>query len=512
MMSVPLNLPKLCVCIGHSDSLRARELALASCDHGEALLELRIDMLSDPPAGPEIIASLRARHPDVSVLATCRHQGNGGHFRGSINDQLGLLRRAVRAGADIVDIEIETIDARPRSLQPFRGSATTLASYHDFDSTPDLGPVMRRLEDTGADIYKVATKVVRPSDNLRLLGLCRSYPNMVVAGMGPTGVPTRLCSPALGGLFAYAAPDSFEPPGGGGGPRLEGPPTAPGQVTVSSARQLYRVERGGADTRIYAVVAKPVGHSKSPLIHNRAFKATGYDGIYLPILVEPRHIGDLVRTIREMPLSGVSVTIPHKQTVIEHLDLIDPLAEGIGAVNTIYWKNGSLVGTNTDAIGITAPLGKRVNLNRASALVVGNGGAAKAAVVALKQQGAKVAVTGRNPGRVARLARHHGVESIRFDRLDNRYFEVLVQATPVGMLPDVDGNLFPDRIPADLVFDLVYNPLETALLRHAAEEGKTVISGIEMFVEQAAAQFRIWTGIDAPRGVMREAVLARTVK
>ena len=299
---------------------------------------------------------------------------------------------------------------------------------------------------------------------------------------------------------------------GGSAPRLEGPPTAPGQVTASSARQLYRVERGTADTRIYAVVAKPVGHSKSPLIHNRAFRASGYDGLYVPMLVEPGHIGDLVRTMREMPLSGVSVTIPHKQSVVEHLDSIDSLAEGIGAVNTIYWKNGSLVGTNTDAIGITAPLGKRMNLRGASALVVGNGGAAKAAVVALRQRGVQVAVTGRNPRRVGRLARLHAVEAIDFTQLGDRYFDVLVQATPVGMLPNVNGNLFPDRIPADVVFDLVYNPLETALLKRAAEAGKVVVSGIEMFVEQAAAQFQIWTGLDAPRDVMREAVLARTVK
>ena len=511
-MSVPPNLPGICVCIGQKNPSRARQLAIASCDHGEALLELRIDMLSEPSCGPEIIGSVRGRHPDVTVLATCRLQGNGGHLSGSIDDQLDLLRKAVRAGADIVDIEIETIDANPRSLHAFGGSVTTLASYHNFERTPDLGPVMHRLEETGADIYKVATKVVRPSDNLRLLGLCRDYPNMVVAGMGATGVPARLCSPLMGGLFTYAAPDSFTSPDGESAPRLEGPPTAPGQVTASSARQLYRVEGGTADTRIYAVVAKPVGHSKSPLIHNRAFRATGYDGIYVPMLVEPGHIGDLVQTVRETPISGISVTIPHKQSVVEHLDSIDSLAEGIGAVNTIYWKNGSLAGTNTDAAGITAPLEKRMNLKGASSLVVGNGGAAKAAVVALKQRGVQVAVTGRNPRRVGRLARIQAVEAIEFTQLGDRYFDVLVQATSVGMLPNVEGNLFPDRIPADVVFDLVYNPLETALLKRAAEDGKVVISGIEMFVEQAAAQFQIWTGLDAPRDVMREAVLARTVK
>jgi 3-dehydroquinate dehydratase/shikimate dehydrogenase len=511
-MSIPSELPKICVCIGHADVARSQALALASCDHGETLLELRIDMLSDPSCGAEIVGSIRDRHPGATVLATCRREGNGGYFRGSIDQQVDLLRRAVEAGAAGVDVEIETIEQEPRSLRPFDESVTTLASYHNFDRTPDLGPVMRRLEKTGADIYKVATRVVRPSDNLKLLALCRDRPNIVVAGMGETGALARLYSPPLGALFTYAAPDSFDLADGERVSRLEGPPTAPGQVAAASARHLYRVQRGTPDTRIYAVIAKPVGHSKSPLIHNRAFKARGFDGIYVPLLVERGHISDFFRTMREMPLSGVSVTIPHKQSVIRHLDSIDPLAEGVGAVNTIYWKNGMLAGTNTDAVGITAPLAKRVNLRGARSLVVGNGGAAKAAVAALKQHGANVAVTGRNARRVGRLARLHGVGSIEFARLGEHYFDVLVQATSVGMLPNVNGNLFPDRIPADVVFDLVYNPLETALLKCAAEEGKVAISGIEMFVEQAAAQFQIWTGLDAPREVMREAVLAPTVR
>ncbi len=511
-MSIPTQLPKICVCIGHPDACQARALAIASCDNGETFLELRIDMLSDPSCVAEIVGSVLRRHPKVTVIGTCRRTGNGGHFPGSIEQQLDLLRRGVEAGASIVDVEIETIEQEPRSLRPLGESAITLASYHNFVRTPALGPVMHRLERTGADIFKVATKVARPSDNLKLLGLCRERPNLVVAGMGETGAPARLYATSLGGLFTYAAPDSFDAPDGEAAPRLEAPPTASGQVAASSARKLYRVQCGTPDTRIYAVVAKPVGHSKSPLIHNRAFEAKGYDGIYVPMLVEPVDISDFFRTMREMPLSGVSVTIPHKQSVIPHLDLIDPVAEGIGAVNTIYWKNGKLAGTNTDAVGITAPLERRVNLKGARSLVVGNGGAAKAAVVALKQHGADVAVTGRNPRRVGRLARLHGVGAIDFAQLGDRYFDVLVQATSVGMLPKVDDSLFPDRIPADVVFDLVYNPLETALLKRAAEDNKVVISGIEMFVEQAAAQFQIWTGHDAPRELMREAVLARTVK
>ena len=509
MPSLP-KLSKICICVGHSDAARSEAVALASCERGATLLELRIDMLADPTAAPGIVRRIRRSCPEVKVIATCRRSGNGGQFQGSIDSQVSLLLGAVHAGASLVDIEIETVEHAPGTLLRFAGRATTLVSYHNFDRTPPLAPVIERLEGTGADILKVATNVRRPTDNLRLLSLCDGRSDMVVAGMGETGAVARLLSPSRGGLFSYVAPDPVDV---AAGPRstIQSVPTAPGQVPASAATGLYRLQLASARTKAFAVIAKPVGHSKSPLIHNSAFKATGYDGMYVPMLVEPGHISDFFCLMRELPLSGVSVTIPHKQSVIPHLDDIETSAQEIGAVNTIYWSGDRLVGSNTDANGITAPLGKRVRLNGSKALVVGNGGAAKAAVVALNRSGADVVVTGRSAQRVGDLARHHGVRACEFSRAGDQHYDVLVQATSVGMAPDTGGNLFPDEIPADVVFDLVYNPLETALLRHAAKEGKEVISGIEMFIEQAAAQFRTWTGLEAPRDIMRDSVLERTV-
>ena len=501
------QLPKTCVCIGYDEAARSEAVALASCEQGESLLELRIDMLADPSAGPGIVRRVVSAYPEVSVVATCRLARNGGHFNGSIDEQLSLLLEAVDAGASIVDVEIETLEQAPGALRSFVGRAATLASFHDFERTPDLGEVMLRLDATGADIHKVATQVRRPTDNASLLELCRERPNLVVAGMGATGSTTRLLSPSRGGLFSYVAPDPLDMRTGSETRRIVSLPTAPGQVPASAARKLYRLQEAGHKTAVFAVIAKPVGHSKSPLIHNSAFKATGFDGLYVPMLVEPGHIEDFFRLLRALPLTGVSVTIPHKRSVMHHLDAVDASAQEIGAVNTIHWDMGRLVGSNTDANGITAPLSKRVRLKATKALVVGNGGAAKAAVVALKRKGANVVVTGRNPRRVGALARHHGVRACEFPEVGKERFDILVQATPVGMTPDSQGNLFPSKIPAEIVFDLVYNPLETALLRHAAAEGKEAISGIEMFVEQAAAQFRIWTGMDAPVEAMRRAVL-----
>ena len=512
-MPIPHQLPEICVCIGHSDARHAADLALASCDHGESFLELRIDLLDDPSAGPEIVERIMRSHPSATILATCRRRPNGGQFTGSIEQQVAILLEAVAAGARIVDVEIEALDEESNALDPFRPICTTLVSFHDFVRTPELDPVIGRLAASGADILKVATRVQRPSDNLRLLALCEGRDNVVVTGMGETGSVARLGALARGGLFTYAAPDTYHPAGSESSLGLSASPTAPGQVSANTARDLYRVQAASAETKIFAVIAKPVGHSLSPLIHNRSFKDRGYDGLYVPLLVEPRDIPDFLHTARTLPLHGASVTIPHKQSVIPHLDRVDEATSEIGAVNTIYRDQQlRLCGTNTDAQGIVRPLSQRITLAGARVLVVGNGGAARAAIVALKREGVKVAVTGRNPERVRRLASQLGSNAIAFKRLGGQYFDALVQTTPVGMSPNTDGNLFPDKIPADVVFDLVYNPLTTALLRNASAQKKVMISGIEMFVEQAAAQFQIWTGLVAPQDVMRAAVLERRVE
>ena len=511
-MPSPPQPPKICVCIGHPDARHAADLALACCGHGESFLELRIDLLEDPTAGPRIVDRVMRDHPSTTVLATCRRTPNGGQFAGTIQQQVAILLEAIVAGASIVDVEIEAFAEKPDVLEPFRGICTTLVSFHDFAQTPELGPVIRRLAATGADILKVATRFLHPSDNLRLLALCQGRDNVVVTGMGETGSIARLASVARGGLFTYAAPDAYPSVASPDRLELSAAPTAPGQVSAEAARELYRVQAASPGTRLFAVIAKPVGHSLSPLIHNRSFEAREYDGLYVPLLVEPDDIADFFCAARDLPVHGASVTIPHKQSVIPHLDRVDEAASEIGAVNTVYWDRGRLHGTNTDAQGIVKPLSQRVSLAKAHVLVVGNGGAARAAIVCLKREGARVAVTGRNPGRVRGLASQLKVEAVPFERLDSEYFDVLVQATSIGMLPHAEGNLFPGRIPADVVFDLVYNPLETALLKHARAEKKLTIGGIEMFVEQAAAQFRIWTGMEAPRNVMRSVVLERTVK
>ena len=265
------------------------------------------------------------------------------------------------------------------------------------------------------------------------------------------------------------------------------------------------MEKLGRTARIYGVIAEPVRHSISPAVHNRAFQSRRIDAVYLPFLVTPVHLRDFFSMADKLPLAGFSVTIPHKQKILRYLDVVDPLARRIGAVNTVWRKAGKWRGTNTDTDGVTSPLSKHIRLQNASILIAGNGGAARGAAFALSDAGAKVTLVGRNPDRVRALAKVCAADAVQREQLDTKYFDAVVHATPLGMFPNVNDCFFNGRIPADVVLDMVYNPLETVLVRHAREQKKVVVTGLEMFIEQAVRQFEIWTGEAAPRAVMEKA-------
>jgi 3-dehydroquinate dehydratase/shikimate dehydrogenase len=430
------------------------------------------------------------------ILATCRRHQNHGRFNGATGDQLRILEIAVENGACAVDVEIETAELVASKLSMFSGRAQLIVSYHNYENTPQIDQVIKRMTRVPADIYKLVTTARKPSDSARVLAAAKSSSRvkMVVLAMGELGFPTRVLSTSWGGIFTYAAP-------------MHAQGTAAGQVSARQLRHLYRIEKVTKSAKVFGVIAEPVRHSLSPVIHNRAFQARRLDAVYLPFLVSPPQLRDFFVAADKMPIAGFSVTIPHKQKVLRYLDNVDPLARRIGAVNTVWKKAGKWRGTNTDAIGVVNPLSKHLRLAKATVLVAGNGGAARGAASALIEAGATVSLVGRNPDRVRALARMCGGEPLLRDQAEARKFDVLVHATPLGMFPNVNDCFFRNSIPADIVFDMVYNPLDTLLIQHAREQGKTVIQGLEMFIEQAAKQFEIWTGETAPRSVMEKAAL-----
>jgi len=488
-------LPKVCVALGFTNASEYLDAVRREVLEGESFFEFRLDYLQDPGEGVVVIRRLLTEMPEIFILATCRRTGNHGSFAGSIEAQLRILHAAVDAGAQAVDVEIESAELALAEMAPFRERAVLVVSYHHFESTPAMQAVMKRVSKVPADIYKIVATARKPSDILRVLSCGRGQKTPVILlSMGEVGMASRVLAPAFGSAWTYVAP-------------TDAPGTAPGQISARQMRHLYRIDKLTKSAKVFGVIADPVRHSMSPQIHNRALQARRVDAVYLPFRVDSAHLRDFVQLATALPVAGFSVTIPHKQKILRYLDQVEPIARRIGAVNTVWRRGGRWRGTNTDVEGVLKPLGRRMKIPKSSILIAGNGGAARGAAFALTDGGAHVSIVGRSAEKVRALAKLTGAEALGIEDLKGRKFDALVHATPLGMYPHGDACFFEDEIPAELVFDMVYNPLETELLKRAKAQGLKTIRGVEMFVEQAAQQFELFTGESAPRKLMEQAVL-----
>ncbi len=469
-------------------------------------VELRLDALPEPAGAVEQLRKFCHANPSGAVLATCRTVAGGGAFAGSVAEQLQILESMAAAGATLVDVELETLEAAgPERLASLAGSlaqagAALLVSAHDFKQTGDLESTLGRMRRLGAParpaIYKVVSTAQGLEDNLSMLAFLEAASRQVpVVGlcMGEAGLASRVLALRSGALFTFASAS------GSSG-------TAPGQVAAKLLLDEYRAADLGPATRIFGVAGSPVGHSLSPALHNAGFRAAGIDAVYLPLLTNS--VEGLMALVRGLPLSGVSVTMPWKVEVLPYLDEVDPMAARIGAVNTlIVRENGSIAGTNTDVPAILEPLRQRMTLKDARVLVLGAGGAARAAVFALRSEGALVLIWNRTPAKAEQLARETGAAVV--DAAGLRGFAAVVQATPAGMqgqdfhdLPVGAAELEGVRV----VFEMVYRPAETPLTRLAQSLGIEVISGLEMFALQGIRQWELWTGRNAPAAEMHKAL------
>jgi 3-dehydroquinate dehydratase/shikimate dehydrogenase len=438
------------------DEVFSSDLTGADC------VEVRLDYLNNPQ---EAVLARWDRLP-VPVIATCRGKDRGGKFEGSMEDEIKILGDAVQNGAKFVDIDY-------RFARPFPG-ARVIASFHDFDGTrSDVESILDRICASAGHIAKVATLVNSWADNRRLLALLsKAWPKpVIVAGMGEIGQITRVIGPARGSFLSYAS---------------SGDASAPGQLSLQEMLNVYRIRRIKRSTKLIGIVGSPVSHSLSPNIHNRAFDVANLDFVYLKFLTPD--VKDFFDNAGAIGIEAFSVTIPHKTAVVPFLGELTPEAREAGAVNTVWWRDGKWIGDNTDVHGVKAALASG-NFDPANKTVVilGAGGASKAAVAALKEA-RKVTV----------LSRREVPDASKY-RCD-----LLINATPIGMFPMVDSLPVQGPIPAEVVFDMVYNPPITRLLRSARDQGKTVIQGTTMFLAQAARQFEIWTGHRAPSEIFEE--------
>ncbi len=494
---LPLRLPRVCVAVTGSDPNEMAEKAeLLMRDN--SFLELRLDYLSKPALALPRIKRLMESHHGTFVIATCRRVASGGKFRGSIASQLDILSKAAAAGCQLVDVELQTAaKCKPAQLQKLRARAALILSFHDFRATRKLPETLEKMRAYPADFYKVVSTATTLTDNVTMIKfLAQEGDRDSVVGMcmGEQGIISRVLGVRAGSVFTFAS-------------AVAGEETAPGQVTAQELRNVYRIEQVDVATRVYGVVGDPIAHSLSPAIMNAAFRRENVNAVYLAL--HAKTLKDLLTCVREIPIHGISVTMPYKEAILPHLDNTDAHTTKIGACNTVVRaQDGKLYGFNTDAAGIVRPLERRLNtLEGARILVIGAGGAARAAVFGLKERGSEVYILNRTAAPAKKLAHQAHARIIKRPDLKKAAFDVIINATPVGMGNTRESPLQEQEINARYVFDMIYDPAETRFLKLAKERGAQVIPGIEMFVHQAARQFEIWTGKPAPWDEMLRVVL-----
>lgn len=484
---------------------KAITAAAEVCD----LVEVRLDCLdaAELEAGTSSITKLLERLACESIL-TFRPVEQGGRRELDDETRLSFWSGAIFSES-FYDVELDLaerfISAETSSSLPIDWRRT-ICSHHDFAGVPPhLDQIYERLASTPARVLKIAVQADDALDCLPIFDLLerarRQGREIIPIAMRTAGLATRILGPSRGAFLTYAAAD-------------EETATAPGQISFRELREVYRLEQIDHETQIFGLVGLPVAHSVSPHIHNAAFAATGTNAVYIPF--EVRNVEAFLKRMihprtRELAwnIRGLSVTAPHKAAVMEHLDWIAPDAKEIGAVNTIVAAGDELHGYNTDAAAFIKPLEEKFGeLRDARCALIGSGGAATAGLWALNNAGARVTLVARNDQKANALAERFGVNSESLDGAGFAGYDVVINATPLGTRGELQQEtpVTAQRLRgARLAYDLVYNPSETRFLREASEAGCATLGGLPMLVAQAAAQFKLWTGVAAPESLMYEA-------
>lgn len=504
-----MNSGKICVsvCAETADEMIAK---IKQAEEFADVIEVRFDSLE-----PGEIADLRLRlsvlNSAIPLIATFRPAAEGGGASDLMQERIEFWRS--------IGCQYWGVDLERDVFLLYEEHAERIVSYHDFDgTTPVLATVYEQLASLDATIIKLAVTANDITDCIPvwcLLERARSENRqMIPIAMGDAGKWTRILGLAHGAFMTYASVG-------------DGEETAPGQITAKDLAEIYRVKDLDKNTTVFGLIGDPVAQSLSPFMHNPAFTASGSNAVFLHLLVKDLD-GFLRRMVKpetrdvELNFGGFSVTMPHKQAIMRHLDTIDATARAIGAVNTVKITNGKLYGYNTDAHGFITPLRARFgDVTDARVAVFGAGGAARACVHALKQDGADVTVFTRDPSKGNAFASEFGVRSRAISRSGSETsdlvpeFDILVDATPLGMKgPFENDSLFSadELIGLKFVYDLVTKTTDTPLISEARKAGIPAIGGLEMLIAQGCVQFEIWTGLEAPAELMRDSLVARMPK
>lgn len=481
----------ICVSIGRTRHKMVVAEHQALADKGAELIELRVDWLQ---RAPDVVRLLKDR--PTPVIVTCRRQADRGRWRGSEEQRQVLLRTAIVTGAEYVDLEEDIAGKIPRY-----GKTRRIISHHDFEKTPDdLEAIHQRLCKHDPDIVKLVTMANSPRDPVRMLRLVANAKVPTVGFcMGELGQLSRILCGKYGSPFTYATFSRERE-------------LAPGQIAFSDMRKIYHYDAINRDTKVYGVLGDPIGHSLSPLVHNTAFRHEGLNCVYLPFRVPKDKLKKTLKAFEWLEVQGYSVTIPHKEEVFTLAECDEPTVK-IGAANTLFrGEDGKWRGTNTDyqaaLDALEAGLNPGDNLIGKRVLLLGAGGVARAIGLGIMRNGGALTLTNRSSERGKALAEQIGCRYVSWENRGSEYADILMNCTSLGMYPNVNETPFQSNWLRDdmLVFDTVYNPENTLLLKEARQHNCRVVSGLEMFVRQAAAQFQLFTNRPAPLDLMTETV------
>ncbi|KAJ4722264.1 bifunctional 3-dehydroquinate dehydratase/shikimate dehydrogenase, chloroplastic-like [Melia azedarach] len=471
---------------------------------GADLVEIRLDSLKS--LSPNETLKTLIKECPLPTLFTYRPTWEGGQYDGDENERLDVLRLAMEFGADYIDVELQVASEFNNSIHGKKPEkCKVIVSSHNYQCTPsveDLGNLVAKIQAAGADIVKIATTALDITDVARIFQITvHSQVPIIGLVMGERGLISRILCAKFGGFLTFGTLEN-------------GIVSAPGQPTIKDLLDLYNFRQIGPDTKVFGIIGKPVGHSKSPILYNEAFKSVGFNGVYVHLLVDD--IAQFFETYSSNDFAGFSCTIPHKEAALKCCDEVDPVAKSIGAVNCIIRRqnDGKLVGYNTDYVGaisaIEDGLRGRHNVSSGSPLagklfvVIGAGGAGKALAYGAKAKGARVVIANRTYDRARELAMTIEGDALSLADLENFHPEddmILANTTSIGMQPKVDETPIVKHALRhySLVFDAVYTPRITRLLREAEESGATIVSGLEMFIGQAYEQYERFTGLPAPK-------------
>jgi 3-dehydroquinate dehydratase/shikimate dehydrogenase len=489
----------ICVTIG-----RGRHSSLAdewkrAADSGVELVELRIDCLRREPDLKRIL-----KERPTPLIFTIRRGVDGGLWRGDEEKRQKILREAVALGVDYVDLEMD-IATKVRRY----GKSKRIVSYHNTKTTPvDLQDIAEKCEEFDPDVVKIATTASTLGEAARVLhiGTTAKAPTVPIA-MGEIGVFTRILGRKFGAPFTYAG---FNPE------RV----FAPGMLPHAVMKHDFAYRHIGAGTEIYGVVGDPIEQSLSPVVHNAAFRELGLNKVMVPFMVPSGELPAFFKELSWLDIKGCSVTIPHKEAIVPLLQQKEGAVERTGTCNTVIFKeDGQRIGYNTDyraaMDSLESAMGGRENEEEPSPLfdkqvmLLGAGGVARAIAFGLVRRGAHVTIANRHDDRATRLAEEVGCRTVNWSMRATNLVDVIINATPVGMHPNVDDTPLPPAAfsrPGIVVFDTIYHPENTMMLKLARERNCQAVTGVEMFLRQAALQFKLYTDQDAPIVLMRDAL------